>query len=229
MKHEGSIAPAPSRSASEVFGDRLPIAIAYAELLATTGIEHGLIGPRETPKLWDRHIVNCAVMESLLPHLSKVIDIGSGAGLPGLVLAIARPDLQVTLIEPLQRRTNWLEVAVKELGLSHVRVWRGRAEEFAGRVQVPYVTARAVARLDKLYGWAAPLLPEGGKLIALKGQSAGEELAECSARLTRMGGLNANVISVGEGLVDPPSRIIEVTRGVAQTKGKKSGRPRRDR
>lgn len=226
MKHGGSLAPPPSRAAAEVFGDRLALAVAYAELLASTGIEHGLIGPRETPRLWDRHIVNCAVMESLLPHQSKVVDIGSGAGLPGLVLAIARPDLQVTLIEPLQRRTNWLDVAIQELGLSHVRVWRGRAQDFAGRVQVPVVTARAVARLDKLYGWASPLLPEGGSLIALKGQSAAEELAECSARLQRMGGVGGRVITVGQDVLDPPSRLIEVTRGKTQTETQAPSRRR---
>jgi 16S rRNA (guanine527-N7)-methyltransferase len=206
-------APAPPRSAAEVFGERLPLAVRYAEMLATTGTQRGLIGPRETPRLWDRHILNCAVMESLLPHRSRLIDIGTGAGLPGLVLAIARPDLQVTLVEPLQRRTRWLDAAVEELGLAQVTVLRGRAEEFSGRLQAPVVTARAVARLDQLYHWSWPLLPPGGRLLALKGQSAETELEESAATLERMGAASAQVLTVGEDVIDPPARVIEVVRG----------------
>lgn len=214
MKHDPrATAPPPPRSAAEVFGERLPLAIRYADLLATTGIEHGLIGPRETPRLWDRHILNCAVMESLLPHRVRLVDIGTGAGLPGIVLAIARPDLQITLVEPLQRRTRWLEKAVSDLELGQVTVLRGRAEDFPGRLQAPVVTARAVARLDQLYHWSWPLLPVGGRLLALKGQSASEELEESRDRLARMGAAQAQVLLAGEGVIDPPARVIEVVRG----------------
>lgn len=216
MKHDPrATAPPPPRSAAEVFGERLPLAVRYADLLATTGTEHGLIGPRETPRLWDRHILNCAVMESLLPHRVRLVDIGTGAGLPGLVLAIARPDLQITLIEPLQRRTRWLEQAVTELELGQVTILRGRAEDFPGRLQAPIVTARAVARLDQLYHWSWPLLPVGGRLLALKGQSAAQELDESRERLTRMGAAEARVLVAGQGFLDPPARVIEVVRGEA--------------
>jgi 16S rRNA (guanine527-N7)-methyltransferase len=214
VKHdEPATAPAAPRQAAEVFGERLPLAVRYADMLATTGISHGLIGPREAPRLWERHILNCAVMESLLPHRVRLIDLGSGAGLPGLVLAIARPDLQVTLVEPLQRRTRWLERAVDELGLGQVTVLRGRAEEFPGRLQAPVVTARAVARLDRLYHWSWPLMPVGGRLLALKGQSAADELTEAGDRLQRMGAVQTEVVTVGDGVIDPPARVVEVVRG----------------
>lgn len=212
-------APAPPRSATEILGDRLPLAMRYADLLATTGIEHGLIGPRETPRLWERHILNCAVMESLLPHRSRVIDIGSGAGLPGIVLAIARPDLQVTLVEPLQRRTTWLEHAVAELGLTQVSVVRGRAEEFSGRLQAPVVTARAVARLDQLCRWAWPLLPGGGRLLALKGQSAATELEETLPAIQALGVQTAEVIDTGADVLDPPCRVVQVVRAERPPRG----------
>lgn len=208
-------APPPPRSASEILGDRLPLAVRYAELLATTGIAHGLIGPREAPRLWDRHILNCAVIESLLPHRSRVIDIGSGAGLPGLVLAIARPDLQITLIEPLKRRTVWLDHAVAELGLTQVHVLHGRAEEFGGRLQAPIVTARAVARLDQLCRWSWPLLPVGGRLLALKGQSAPSELAAHLPRVQAdLGVASAEVVDTGADVLEVPARVISVVRGV---------------
>lgn len=217
-------APAPPRIASEILGDRLPLAMGYAELLATTGIEHGLIGPRETPRLWDRHILNCAVLEILLPHRSRVIDIGSGAGLPGLVLAIARPDLQITLVEPMKRRTGWLEKAVDELGLLQVSVLRGRAEDYAGRLQAPVVTARALARLDQLCRLSWPLLPVGGRLLALKGRTAPGELERDLPRMRRLGVASAEVVETGVDVIEPPSRVISVVRAEAP----RSARRRRD-
>lgn len=217
MKHdreadkERRILPPPT-SAAEIFGERLPLAVQYAEMLATTGIEHGLIGPREAPRLWERHLLNCAVIESLLPHQCRVLDIGSGAGLPGVVLAIARPDLQITLIEPLERRTRWLEVAVDALRLNQVSVRRGRAEDFAGRLQAPVVTARAVASLDRLVQWAWPLLPTGGRLLALKGRNAQTELEETRPLMDRLGVQQAQLLEVGGDVIEPPTRVIDIVR-----------------
>lgn len=150
--------PAAPSGAAAVFGERLPIATAFVAILADTGVSHGLIGPREVPRLWDRHVLNCAVIEDAFPSGAMVIDVGSGAGLPGLALAITRSDLDVHLVEPMLRRTKWLSETVAALHLDNVTVHRGRAEEFAGVLSAPWVTARAVARLDKLARWCVPLL-----------------------------------------------------------------------
>ena len=149
-----------------MFGVRLELAEQYAELLASAGVIRGLIGPRETPRLWERHLLNCAVLGELIPTDSTVCDIGSGAGLPGLVLAIARPDLTVTLVEPLLRRTTFLDEAVQELGLDQVEVIRARAEELHGRRRFDVVTSRAVAPLPKLARWSLPLTRPGGVVVA---------------------------------------------------------------
>ena len=140
----------------------MPLAEQFASILADTGVSHGLIGPREVPRLWERHLLNCAVIADAFPGEARVIDVGSGAGLPGVVVAIVRPDLEVHLVEPMLRRTQWLEGVVADLGLASVTAHRGRAEEFVGVLAAPYVTARAVARLDKLARWCVPLLePQG--------------------------------------------------------------------
>ena len=204
--------PSPPPAAVEIFGEQLPLARRYAELLATTGIEHGLIGPREGPRLWDRHLLNCAVMESLLPHRCRVLDIGTGAGLPGVVLAIARPDLQITLIEPLERRTRWLAAAIEELRLTQVQVRRGRAEDFVGRLQAPVVTARAVAPLERLVRWSWPLLSAEGRLLALKGGRAQIELDASRRLLARLQVDQAGVIEVGVDVIEPSARVIEIVR-----------------
>lgn len=197
-------------SAAAVFGDRLPVAVRYAELLATAGVERGLIGPRETPRLWDRHLVNCAVVGELLPHATTVIDVGSGAGLPGIVLAIARPDLHITLLEPLLRRATFLTEAVEALELSTVDVVRGRAEEVAGQLSAPVVTARAVAPLDRLARWCLPLASKGGRLLAMKGSSAEAEVLEHAAALRRAGGGAPRIFECGKGVADPPTVVVEV-------------------
>lgn len=204
----------------------MPLAQRYAELLATTGIEHGLIGPREGPRIWERHVLNCAVVESLLPHRCRLLDIGTGAGLPGVVLAIARPDLHITLIEPLERRTRWLQVAIDELRLTQVNVLRGRAESFAGRLQAPVVMARAVAPLERLVRWAWPLLPADGRLLALKGQAARVELEESQGLLERLGVREARVIEVGVDVISPPARVIEIIRPTTVPGGDQSGQTR---
>ncbi|SCL65562.1 16S rRNA (guanine527-N7)-methyltransferase [Micromonospora chersina] len=235
-----TLPPELADAARTLFGDRLDLAAAYAELLATDGVVRGLIGPRETPRLWDRHLLNCAAMAERIPEGASVIDVGSGAGLPGLVLAIARPDLTVTLVEPLARRTSFLIEAVQHLGLTRsVRVFRGRAEEAAtgSRDREPLsadiVTARAVAALDRLAAWCLPLAVPGGRLVALKGASAAEEMAEHAAAVARLGGGEPELHRCGADVIDPPATVIEVVRervvGPARKKGPKRSRGGRRR
>lgn len=193
-----------------MFGDRLGVAERFAALLADTGVSHGLIGPREVPRIWERHLVNCAVIQPAFPQGARVVDVGSGAGLPGLVLAIMRSDLDIHLVEPMLRRTQWLGVAVSELDLPNVTVHRGRAEELGGSVSAPWVTARAVARLDKLARWCVPLLDPGGTLIAMKGRSAATELEEDRKALERMGLVRATVSEHGGDVLDEPVLTVDL-------------------
>jgi 16S rRNA (guanine527-N7)-methyltransferase len=164
--------------------DRLALAERFVDLLATAGVERGLIGPREAPRLWERHVLNCLAIGSEIPRESTVADLGSGAGLPGLVLAVGRPDLEVTVVEPLERRTVFLAEVVDELGLDRVRVVRARAEELHGGEVYDVVTARALAPLSRLLGWAMPLVAPSGVLLAMKGKTAVEEI-EAAARQVR--------------------------------------------
>ncbi|HEX5986045.1 MAG TPA: 16S rRNA (guanine(527)-N(7))-methyltransferase RsmG [Nocardioides sp.] len=193
-----------------MFSDRLEFAERYAELLASQGVIRGLIGPRETPRLWERHLLNCAVLGELLPRDSTVCDIGSGAGLPGVVLAIARPDLTVTLVEPLLRRTTFLEEAVEALGLDQVEVVRARAEELHGRRRFDVVTSRAVAPLPKLARWSLPLTRPGGTVVAMKGASAQAEVDDARRELRKLGAGPVSVHRVGVGVVDPPTYAVRV-------------------
>lgn len=163
--------------------DRLPLAEAYVELLATAGVERGLIGPREAPRLWDRHVLNSLALSPAIPQGASVADLGSGAGLPGLVLAIGRPDLEVTLVEPLLRRATFLQETIDALSLGHVSVLRGRAEGLHGERRFDIVTARALAPLDRLLGWAMPLVSAHGCLLAMKGASAADEIAAAASVL----------------------------------------------
>jgi len=146
----------------------------YAELLKSTGIERGLIGPKEGDRIWERHIANCIPITTILPENVRLVDIGSGAGLPGIVIALARPDLKVSLVEPLQRRVDFLNEVVAELGIP-VEVIRGRAERVKKQFEI--VTARAVAPLEKLINISWHMIPKGGSLMAMKGESAAEEIA----------------------------------------------------
>ncbi|WP_262851352.1 16S rRNA (guanine(527)-N(7))-methyltransferase RsmG [Mumia quercus] len=196
----------PPPEAAAIFGGRLDVARRYADLLATEGVVRGLIGPREVPRIWTRHLINCALPAAGLPTGISVADVGSGAGLPGLVWAIARPDVRLTLIEPLLRRTTFLSEAVDQLGLSNVEVARGRAEEVAGEYDV--VTSRAVASLGKLARWSLPLVRSGGQMWAIKGSSAEEEIAESLAAIRAAGGTNPRVASYGEGVVETPTTIV---------------------
>ncbi len=198
----------PPSSAAGVFAERLPLVERYVDLLTSAGVERGLIGPREIPRIWDRHILNCAVVVPRVPVGATVADVGSGAGLPGLVWAIARTDLRVTLIEPLLRRTNFLEEAVDILGLDQVTVLRARAEDVQESFDV--VTARAVAPLEKLAGWCLPLVRPGGVLLALKGRTAEEEVASSRVSLHKMGATDIVVSSHGD--LQVPTTVVEVSR-----------------
>lgn len=210
-----SALPPTPRSACEVFGDRLPVLQEYAALLAGPAVERGLLGPRETPRLWERHLLNCAGPAELLAEGQVVLDLGSGAGLPGLVLAALRPDVTLVLVEPLLRRATFLSEAVAHLGLTGVVVRRARAEELAGTLAVDVVTARAVAPLDKLAGWALPLLHPGGRLLALKGERADAELAASTDALQLAGGTAAHVVDVGRADLDTLARVVVVERAAA--------------
>jgi 16S rRNA (guanine527-N7)-methyltransferase len=199
--------PVPDRAGSSAFGDLLPLAVRYAAWLAGAGVERGLLGPRETPRLWDRHLLNSAAVAALLSPGETAIDVGSGAGLPGIPLALARPDCAFVLLEPLARRAAFLDEVVADLGLGpRVRVLRARAEE-AARLPDRYdvAVARAVAPLDRLAGWCLPLLRPGGRLLALKGERAEAEVAGAP-------GLRARVERVGHALVDPPATVVVVER-----------------
>ncbi|GAB3438167.1 16S rRNA (guanine(527)-N(7))-methyltransferase RsmG [Actinophytocola sediminis] len=221
---EKAAAPAPPGPASVVFGDALPRAQRFAELLTAAGVERGLIGPREVDRLWDRHLLNSAVVSERIPENATVVDLGSGAGLPGVPLILARPDLHVTLLEPMARRVAWLEEVLDALSLS-ATVVRGRAEEPAIKQRLAgadVVTARAVAPLDRLWGWSAPLLRSGGRLVALKGESAEAEVARDGAAVTRTGGGHLSVARCGVDVLDVPTTIIEVERMTAP--GRAGGR-----
>jgi 16S rRNA (guanine527-N7)-methyltransferase len=201
-------------SAAEVFGTGLAIAERFAALLKQHGVERGLIGPREVERLWDRHLLNSAVIGERIPQGARVVDVGSGAGLPGIPLAIARRDLDITLVEPMARRVEWLTEVIDELDLE-VRVLRGRAEEKTVRAEigtVDVVTARAVAPLARLAGWCLPLLREGGMMLALKGASARDEVARDATAVTRAGGGTPTVSECGVGLVEVPATVVIVER-----------------
>ena len=191
-----------------IFGELTDPALQYGQILATTAVERGLIGPREVDRIWDRHIFNSLPLITLMPKGATVIDIGSGAGLPGIVLGLARPDLQITLLEPLERRANFLSEVITQLGLTNLEVVRGRAEQHKSRYQI--VTARAVAPLPKLLQISWRLIAPGGKLLALKGESAESELA--TAPMSRFNPSKAEVILASYPLLPEqlPVRVISI-------------------
>ncbi|MFI1464380.1 16S rRNA (guanine(527)-N(7))-methyltransferase RsmG [Nocardia carnea] len=204
----------PPAEAESVFGERLGSACDYWTALATAGVERGLIGPREVPRLWERHILNCAVVGELIGEGASVVDIGSGAGLPGIPLALARPDLRITLVEPLLRRTVFLKEFIDAAGLE-ITVVRGRAEQ-PGVIQeaggADVVTSRAVAPLAKLAEWSVPLLHEHGHMLALKGSSVAEELERDRLAVERVGAGNFAVLECGAGIIDPPTVVLSAER-----------------
>lgn len=200
-------------AAEKIFGDRLGLTRRYVEHLATTGVERGLIGPREVRRLWSRHVLNCAVIESEFTGDATVADIGSGAGLPGLCLALARPDLALVLIEPLERRVVWLEEVVADLGLDNVRVLRSRAEQAVDYVTPDYVTARAVSALSKLVPITLPLLGGSGSLVAIKGRSAAEEVERAAKAIKKFRGHSPVIKVIGEGLLREPTTVVRIAVG----------------
>ncbi len=193
-----------------MFGERLDLAVAFVGLLADAGVSRGLIGPREASRLWERHLLNCAVLGEVLPRDVDVADIGSGAGLPGLVLALHRPDLRLTLVEPLRRRTDFLAEVVQTLDLPRVTICRARAEELHGKRQFDVVTSRAVAPLARLLDWSMPLVRPGGQLLAIKGAAVHGEVAAASQDLRRHRVQGVAVLTLGLGIVDPPTTAVRV-------------------
>jgi 16S rRNA (guanine527-N7)-methyltransferase len=196
--HDGVTPAVPESTVAEaaaaIFGDALPQAEKYAELLAGSGVERGLIGPAEADRIWERHLLNCAAVAHLLPARCALVDVGSGAGLPGVVLAMLMPQARVTLLEPLARRVDFLTETVAELGLTNAEVLRARAEDIAGQISADVATARAVAPLDKLAGLTLGLLRPGGRVVAIKGSTAEAELAKAGPVLARLGVTDAKVV-----------------------------------
>lgn len=206
-------APPIPEAGSTIFGQAAPKAARYARLLAGPGVERGLIGPNEIPRLWERHLLNCAVVASLVPTPCSLLDLGSGAGLPGIVLALLLPGAEVTLLEPMAKRAAFLEECVTELGLDNAGVRRARAEELAGTVMVDVVTARAVAPLDRLAAMAVRLLRPGGIVLAIKGAKAVNEVEAARDALSRLAVRDVEVLRAGDGKVDPAATVVRLTAG----------------
>lgn len=199
----------PPEVAEAVFAAELGRARRYADILATRGVEWGVIGPREVPRLWERHLLNCAVLTELIDaDCATLADIGSGAGLPGIVLAMMLPDVRVTLIEPLERRVKFLTECLAELDVANASVVRSRAEDLTGKLSVDVVTARAVAPLERLVPLAIGVARSGGMVLAIKGSSAAEELSRAKSVLRRTGTRGAEVLRVGHGKVDPATSVV---------------------
>lgn len=200
-------------AAEVLYGDRVGLAERFVEHLVTTGIEWGLLGPREIPKMWDRHVLNCAVVQELIPQGAVVADVGSGAGLPGLALAITRPDVQFVLIEPLERRVDWLNMVIEDLELENVDVLRARSEQVFDSVDVDIVTARAVSAMKSLVPITVPLLHGQGELLAIKGQSATSEIEKADKVLRKFKTKKAEVLTVGDELLEVPTTVARLTYG----------------
>lgn len=207
---------------ARVFGERAAAAERFVGMLADAGVERGVIGPRERERLWDRHVLNSAVLGELIGPGRRVLDVGSGAGLPGIPLALARPDLRIALLEPMARRVGWLQEMVAELGVP-VDVYRGRAEERVVRADWDVVVARAVAPLGRLARWCLPLVRPEGRLLAVKGASAAVEVARDREEIRRAGGDAIEVVQCGMSVVETPTTVVMVSR----RRGEAVRRPRR--
>jgi 16S rRNA (guanine527-N7)-methyltransferase len=209
-------AAAPSRLAAEIFGADLDKAVRYVRMLATAGVERGLIGPREADRLWDRHMLNCAVLAEILPAGATVVDVGSGAGLPGVPLALARPDLRITFLEPMERRCVFLAEVVAALGAeSRLTVLRGRAPDAArgpGGLSCDVAVARAVAPLERLGAMLLPVVRPGGVMLAMRGSRVDEELAEAHGGLRSQGWEDVRVVLCGVGRLAEPTRVLTAVR-----------------
>nr|WP_311497859.1 16S rRNA (guanine(527)-N(7))-methyltransferase RsmG [uncultured Mobiluncus sp.] len=186
----------------------------FADLLSHEGLEQGLLGPREAGRIWSRHILNCWVLSEFLPEGVQVADVGSGAGLPGLVLAIGRPDLSLTLIESMARRCEWLQFCVEELGLDNVRICNARAEEFRGKQAFSHLTARAVGNLSTLLGWTAPLVKKHGTMLFLKGASVEAEIDKAKANyvFAKQKVSLPEVLTVSTPLTGEPTRVVRLVK-----------------
>ena len=218
VKHESEAAQASEHpveqepaAAVQLAGDRIEVLRAFAHDLAKRGEMLGLIGPLEVPRLWTRHLLNSAVLAPLIGEGARVADIGTGGGMPGLVLAIVRPDAHFDLIEPMERRCVWLSEQVETLGLENVTVQRGRAEEFHGAFEVDQVTARAVTALRKLVPLTAPLLANGGEMLFLKGASVDAEIQAAQKTLAKYRVQDPRVEVLGEGVLDESTRVFRGT------------------
>lgn len=209
-----ALAPAAPDIARQIFGSALPVAVAYADFLAGPGVERGLIGPAETERIWDRHLLNSAVVAEIVPAQIELVDLGSGAGLPGIVLAILLPECAVRLVEPMARRTAFLSECVGELGLRNVEVVRGRAEDLTGAIKADVVVSRAVAKLRRLAELAAGLSVAGGQVLAIKGASAAEEVREAADVLRRLAAGPAEILSLGTEVLTQPTTVVRFTTAV---------------
>ncbi len=211
-------ASGPPAVARGVFGDGFDLARVYADLLATVGVERGLIGPRETDRLWDRHLLNSAVVEEAVGSAATVVDVGSGAGLPGIPLALVRPDLKVTLLEPMQRRCVFLHETVARLGLEgRVTVVRGRAPDMATTVEshrFDVAVARALAPLERLGAMLLPMVKPGGVMLALRGSSVVEELSVARGELDAQGWREVDVVKCGVGRLAEPTTVLRAVHAV---------------
>jgi 16S rRNA (guanine527-N7)-methyltransferase len=214
----------PAGAVSALFGDRADIARTFCGHLASSAVARGLIGPREVPRLWERHLLNCAAVSERVPAGGTVVDVGSGAGLPGLAVAIARPDVEVILVEPLLRRVAWLDEVITDLGIAGVEVVRARAEELASSMRADVVTARAVAALPVLARLCLPLVRRGGRFLAVKGRTAYEELALAEPDLIALGALRWEVVLCGENVLAEPTTVVEITAGDFPRRDAKRGR-----
>ncbi len=219
----------PGLAGAELFGEVLPVAQSYADLLTGAGVARGVVGPAEAERIWERHLLNCAVVARLIPARCSLVDLGSGAGLPGIVLAMLLPGAKVTLLEALARRVAFLEECVAELGLPNVQVVRGRAEDLAGELAVDVVCSRAVAPLDKLAGLSVGLARPGGRVVAIKGAAAEAELARARPVLARLGVADARVTQVGSADGSATATVVVFTaperRANIGTGRRASGRP----
>jgi 16S rRNA (guanine527-N7)-methyltransferase len=197
----------------EFFGGAWAVVSAFHDLLVEQGELRGLIGPRELSRLWERHLLNSAAVVPFLPSEGLIVDVGSGAGLPGVVIAAMLPRAQVVLVEPMERRVTWLEDVVAHTGLPNVDVRRARAQELDGALEADAVTARAVASLDKLYRWTAPLLREGGSVVAMKGERADEELVAATKAMKSVGLVDGRVHLATTIEGTEPTRVVTAVRG----------------
>jgi 16S rRNA (guanine527-N7)-methyltransferase len=210
---DAATVPPPPAEAISVFGPALPAVERYVQLLAGPGLVRGLIGPREVPRLWSRHILNCAAVADLVPRPAQLVDLGSGAGLPGIVLALLLPDVEVILLERMERRVTFLSECISELGLGNAQVRRGAAEELAGQLSADVVTARAVAPLGRLAVLATGLVRPGGLILAIKGDTAADEVAAARRLLRRLGIQEVSVLRAGDGKVDRAATVVRLVAG----------------